>query len=106
MAEFIRFSLFPLHVVVTDADGEQTFEHHKSKVVITDDEAYVYIDGQGGQIEIAVQDRLLDFSGTAKTGWVATTEDGLTINIERSASCSCGSRLKGFNPFPGVPLNA
>lgn len=106
MAEFLRFSLFPLHVVVTDEDGEQTLDHHKAKVVITDDEAYVYTDGPNGQIEVSVQDRLLDFSGDAKTGWIATTEDGLTINIERSRACSCGSRLKGFNPFPGVPLNA
>lgn len=104
MAQFLRFSLFPLQVTVTDNAGEKTFEHYKSRIVVTDDEVYVYTDGQNGQVETAFNDRLLDFTGTAKTGWTATTEDGDTVSFIRSSACSCGSRLKGFNPFPGLPF--
>ena len=106
MANFLRFSLFPLNTNITNSDGERIFDHQKNRVIITDDEVFVYIDGQNGKVETAFNDRLLDFSGDVRTGWTATTEDGFTVNITRSASCSCGSRLKGFNPFPAVPMEA
>lgn len=106
MPQFIRFSLFPLQINIADSNGEKVFEHYKSRAIVTDDEVFVYIDGQNGQVETAFNDRLLEFSGDAKTGWTATTEDGNVVHMMRSSSCSCGSRLKGFNPFPGVPVEA
>ncbi len=106
MPQFLRFSLFPLQINVMDENNEKTFEHYKSRVIVTDDEVFVYIDGQNGQVETAFNDRLIDFTGDAKTGWTATTEDGATVLMKRSAACSCGSRLKGFNPFPAVPMES
>ena len=106
MANFLRFSLFPLQVTVTNEAGEETFQHYKARGIVTDDEVFVYIDGQNGSVETAFNDRLVDFTGEAKTGWTATTEDGDTVYFLRSSACSCGSRLKGFNPFPAVPMEA
>ena len=106
MPQFLRFSLFPIHAEVVDGSGEKHYEHYKTRTIVTDDEVFVYIDGPSGQVEVGFTDRLIDFQGNAREGWTATTEDGYTVSLSRVSSCSCGSRLKGYNPFPGVPIQA
>jgi hypothetical protein len=32
----------------------------------------------------------------------ATTQSGTPIQFEKSGGCGCGSRLRGFNPFPAL----
>lgn len=103
MPRFLRFNLFPLNVFVLDSEGRETKAHNASRVFVTDDEIISYVDGNSGP-EVFFQDRLEDFSGDAVNGWTAQTSDGYTVNITRSTGCGCGSRLKGFNPFPGVPF--
>jgi hypothetical protein len=104
MPQFMRFSLFPLEITVTK-DDEVIYQHHKTRVVVTDDEIYSFIDDPQG-VEKAVvgfQDRILDYEGRASTGWTVHTADGAVATFRRSGGCSCGSRLKGFDPFPGLP---
>ena len=103
MPQFIRFNLFPLAVDVTDKDGNLVQHHMTTRGIVTDDEVLIYIDDANGP-SVFFTDRLEDFSGTAKTGWVAKTTDEYTVTMERSSGCGCGSRLKGFNPFPGLPF--
>ena len=102
MANFIRFNLFPLSVHVIDADGNQVNEHPKARGIVTDDEVFVYVDSSDGPV-VLYEERIDDFTGSAKTGWTVTTSDGHTVQFQRTQGCACGSRLKGFNPFPGVP---
>lgn len=105
MPQFVRFSLFPLEVTVTNSDDEVIHQHYKSRVVVTDDEIYAYIDDPTGQEKAVVlyTDRINDAFGNAVEGWTAETVDGDTVTFRRSGGCSCGSRLKGFDPFPGLP---
>jgi hypothetical protein len=104
MPQFMRFSLFPLEVAVY-AHGEELWSHPKSRVVVTDDEVYAYIDDPAGKEKavIGFTDRINDFSGNAVDGWEVETVDGSIVSFRRSGGCSCGSRLKGFDPFPGLP---
>lgn len=103
MPQFIRFNLFPLHVTVTNSEGEQIFENTATRTFVTDEDVLVYADGAQGPI-VAFEDRLEDFTGNASNGWTVLTSEGNTVSISRSSGCGCGSRLKGFNPFPGVPF--
>lgn len=104
MPQFMRFSLFPLEITVTH-DGEEVWSHHKSRVVVTDDEIFAYTDDPTGREKAVVgyTDRINDFEGTAVTGWTVETAGGDIATFRRSGGCSCGSRLKGFDPFPGLP---
>jgi hypothetical protein len=105
MPQFMRFSLFPLEATVTDANGNVIHEHPKTRVVVTDDEVYVYTDDPAGKEKAVVlfTDRINDFEGNAVEGWTVETVDDYVVTFRRSGGCSCGSRLKGFDPFPGLP---
>lgn len=103
MPQFIRFNLFPIAVDVTDSEGNPVINHTATRAIVTDDEVYIYADDTHGP-SVIFNDRLEDFSGTAQNGWTALTSDGNTVNMTRSGGCGCGSRLKGYNPFPGLPF--
>lgn len=103
MPQFIRFNLFPLQTTISDADGNPVKSHNATRTIVTDDEVFVYQDDTNGP-SLFFHDRLEDFSGSATEGWTAETTDGYTVSIIRSSGCGCGSRLKGYNPFPGVPF--
>lgn len=105
MPRFIRFDLFPATVTVRDSEGTVTLSHGKTRTFVTDDSVIVYVDGTTGVPENIYESRLDDFEGAASKGWVATTSEGDTVEIIRSGSCGCGSRLRGFAPFPGVPYD-
>lgn len=102
MPQYLRFSLFPLSVEVLK-DGNPIQMHLTTRTIVTDEEVYVYTDGANGPETVFV-DRLEDFTGNATEGWTVETSDGYTLSIKRTEGCGCGSRLKGFNPFPGAPF--
>lgn len=102
MPQFIRFNLYPLETHVYDKDGHPLQVNQNTRTVVTDDEVYVYVDDHSGP-SIWFTDRLEDFSGDATNGWTVETSD-YTVKMKRSGGCGCGSRLKGYNPFPGLPF--
>jgi hypothetical protein len=97
---FIRLDLFPAKVTL---DGEVI--PRDARFVATDDTAYVYVDSSTGP-SIYFQGRLEDFEGRANIGWTINLDGGSVIHVVRASSCGCGSRLRGFTPFPGVPYQA
>lgn len=103
MPQFIRFNLFPVSVDVTDKDGNPVLHHNTTRGIVTDDEVLIYVDDANGP-SVFFTDRLEAFSGNAQTGWTAETTDEYTVTMLRSNGCGCGSRLKGYNPFPGIPF--
>lgn len=97
MASFIRLDLFPASVTVNGTD-----EYSPARAIVTDDAVHVYMDAQGGPAEVYTA-RLDDFSGRRTTGYSAVASDGDNVQINRASGCGCGSRLRGFRPFAGVP---
>ncbi len=93
--DFIRFDLFPARVEV----GDQIFD--PSRTVVTDDSIIVFMDSSSGPVSV-YEERLDDFSGNPKVSWIAEVDSGDTVKISRAGGCACGSRLRGFRPFPGV----
>lgn len=97
MPEFIRLDLFPATVRV----GEKTYE--PSRAIVADESVHVYMDSAQGPTEVYTA-RMDDFSGSRTVGYAVTTADDDTVSISRASGCGCGSRLRGYRPFPGVPL--
>lgn len=96
MAQFIRLDLFPASVTIGDK------QYLRSRAIVTDDSVHIYIDSPTGPEEI-YSARLDDYSGNAGVGYTAETSTGDTVLMQYQAGCGCGSRLRGFRPFPGVP---
>lgn len=84
-------------------DGEEVVKkHHRSRAIVSEDTIYSYIDTFDGP-QLDFEYRLEDFYGDNKVGFTAVTSDGYIVQLSRSQDCLCGSRLRGFDPFPGVP---
>lgn len=97
----IRLSLLPAQITVHDGD-ELLKRHPRARAIVSEDSVYAYIDTFDGPI-LDFEYRLEDFYGDNRVGFTAITPEGYTVHISRSEDCLCGSRLRGFDPFPGVP---
>lgn len=97
-AEFIRLDLFPTKIVDTFS-GKNLGEEFR--VIITNDHVYFFIDG-GVSPKIFFDAPLVDFSKEVKIGYIVETEDNI-YEISRASNCGCGTSLRGFYPFLGVP---
>lgn len=97
----IRLNLLPAQVIVLENDAE-TRRYPRTRAIVSEDTIYGYIDTFDGPA-LEFEYRLEDFSGDNRTGWTAETSEGLVLKISRADDCLCGSRLRGFDPFPGVP---
>lgn len=97
-AKFIRLDLFPAKIVnkqSMDILGEEF------RVIITNDHMYFFIDG--GDHPIIHSDYILsEFEKIPKVGYSVET-DSQSFEITRASNCGCGSGLRGFYPFLGVP---
>jgi hypothetical protein len=93
---YIRLDLFPAEVV----DFPYT-----TRVVVTDTEWFFYVDSPEGPTA-GLSGELYDFEGTNTRGYTIVSPDGTRHYVRRSGGCGCGSRLRGFRPFPGVPIQA
>lgn len=96
MASFVRLDLFPASVVV---DGTR---YEPCRAIVTDDSVNVYMDSAGGPALVYTK-RIDDFSGRRTIGYTVLGADGEQIAVDRASGCGCGSRLRGFHPFAGVP---
>lgn len=96
MPAYVRLDVFPASVVV----GDTTYA--PSRAIVTDDTLYVFMDASSGPEEV-YSVRMDDFSGRRTTGYKVTTDDGDEVYVNRASGCGCGSRLRGFRPFAGVP---
>lgn len=97
----IRLNLLPAQVSVLD--GQTVLKKHtRARAIVSEDAVYAYIDTFDGP-QLDFEYRLEDFYGDNRTGFTAVTSDGYTVLLSRSQDCLCGSRLRGFDPFPGVP---
>lgn len=94
-AKYIRVDLFPAEI----KDGPEI--RGDKRVIVTDTHFIVLEDSPAGPT-VAFQSGLLDFDGSNKVGWTASTEDG-EYTFKRATGCGCGSRLRGANAYPGVP---
>lgn len=99
-ALYLQLDLFP--ATVTSESLTEPFPNGDKRVIITDSHLYVFTDGVEN-VNILVQKPITSVSGSTLSGYEVETEDGMRYHIIRVASCGCGSRLRGFHPFPGVP---
>lgn len=103
MPEYLRLDLFPAKVYAFNEESSGNLA--TARVVVTNDEAFVFGDGPTG-VEVKWSGRLEDFTGDNKQGYTIVLHDGTTLQVARSGGCGCGTRLRGFQPFPGVPYLA
>lgn len=97
-AEFIRLDLFPAKIVNMDTN---TNIGEEFRVIITNDHVYFFVDG-GINPLIHTESPLTDFTRNSNSGYIVATEEN-TFEISRATNCGCGSGLRGFYPFLGVP---
>lgn len=102
-ALFLWMELFPAQVHL-GTENDPPFENQELKVSVTDNHFYVFEDTVDGPAKV-VEEVLLEFDGSNKTGYTVTTDQN-TYFFRRATNCGCGSRLRGFRPFEGVPLQA
>ena len=96
---YIRLDLFPAEVQGPNAPSTLT------RVIVTDTEYHFFVDTPDGPTS-GLSGALYDLEGRNTTGYTITSDDGSRYLVRRSGGCGCGSRLRGFRPFPGVPLTA
>lgn len=96
--EFIRLDLFPALVV----DKDDNILGDELRVIVTNDRGYLFYEGPTNQPTILSELMLTEFVRNGNKGYILTTEDS-EYSIARAKNCGCGSRLRGFHPFLGVP---
>lgn len=90
-----RIDIYPAGLVL---DGVM---HDNVRVIVTADTIYAWRDGTGGEGPVEfLNERISDFNGRNTTGWEVTLADERVAFFRRSTGCGCGSRLRGFRPFP------
>jgi hypothetical protein len=102
-AKFIRLDLFPAQIMEMTDLKNPTLVSKDMRIIITDDMVYIFKEGNQGPM-IHYASWLEEFTGSNKTGYIATTAAGETFQIARATNCGCGSSLRGFFPFPGTPF--
>lgn len=91
--KFIRNAFFP---VTIRSDDEILYT--EVKIFITDINYYIFKETIDGPT-LVEDGAIFDYT---KENLTLTTETS-TYYISKSGGCGCGSRLKHFNPFFGVP---
>ena len=100
---YIRLDLFPASVARIGSDGVKMPQlTDRARVIITDRYFYMFLDSSSGP-ECTISGVMFDATGDNRAGYTVTLEDETVYSVIRSANCGCGSRLRGFTPFPGVP---
>jgi len=91
-----RLDLYPANLIL---DGVM---YSDVRVVVTADTIYAWRDGYGGEAPVEfLNERISDFDGRNTIGWTITLHDDRAVFLQRSSGCGCGSRLRGYRPFPG-----
>lgn len=95
---YIRLDLVP-----ADVDGIQ----QTVRAIVTDAHFYFFVDTTNGP-DALISGALYDLEGRNTIGYTLTVDDEeRTVYLfRRGRGCACGSKLRGFRPFPGVPMQA
>lgn len=103
-AQHIKLDLFPAKVSLLQ-DKELipvTAEGTDNRVIVTDSHLYVFRDGSEAPDPYIIEP-ITTFLGSTNKGYTVVTSSDSVYHVIRAVSCGCGSRLRGFHPFPGVP---
>ena len=96
-----RLDLVPAVLTVSEGSEQEGVTYAQTRTIITADRIYAWADGTAGEGPVIVLDaRLDDIQGRNTTGWTVTLSDGREAFVKRGQGCACGSRLRGFRPFP------
>lgn len=103
-AQHIKLDLFPASTLALEVfeDGGDEFLGNDTRVIVTDAHLYVFKDGSTAPNPIVIAP-ITSFSGSTASGYTVALEDGTVYHVIRAVNCGCGSRLRSFHPFPGVP---
>lgn len=98
-SKYIIIDLFPAEVEI---DG--TSHGDANKIVVTDNRVYMIQDAPYGPF-IAFQEGTdyASFDRLSIKEYTVKTETGKVITFRRAEHCACGSRLRGVQPFIGIP---
>lgn len=100
--QFVRLNLYPAQVTETKS-GTESYVYPETRFVATDRSAYVFVDGRPTPT-LQTEGQLVDFTEDQRGVWTMELDDGRTFTVTRNyTSCGCGSMLRGYDPFPGVP---
>lgn len=99
---YVRLDLFPANVSRPVGSTSTLLPTDRARVIVTDRHFYVFLDSSRGPA-VEVSGVLFDATGDNRTGYTVTLDDDSVYSVSRSSNCGCGSRLRGFAPFPGVP---
>lgn len=96
-----RLDLYPASLTLTREEDGLTEAYQDVRVIITADRIYGFRDGTGGEGPVEfMNERLASIDGRNSTGYTVTLADDRVAFMRRSTGCGCGSRLRGFRPFP------
>jgi len=95
----IQISLFPAEYTV---DGVPSTDN-ANKIVLTDSNLYIIRDSiNGPYVHFSMPATRDQFDRPSVRVYTVTTDDHV-VTFSRATSCACGSRLRGVNPFRGLP---
>lgn len=103
-ADFYWIDLFPAQLSV-GGELEKPMDNQELRIIVTNNYFYVIADTLEGPRDI-IKEPLIDFDGSNKVGYTVKTSLDNTYYFKRADNCGCGSRLRGFFPFDGVPMVA
>lgn len=103
-AQHIKLDLFPSNVALPHADVSEEFPFPTGdkRTIVTDSHLLIFTDGSEN-VTTLVEEPIISFEGSPAAGYMVEIADGTVYHVFRAASCGCGSRLRGFHPFPGTP---
>lgn len=93
-AKYIQLDLFPCMV-----EGPLGPVSGEARVIVTDDYFYVFVDAPRGPEVIAKAPLTSPVGGSLTAGYSICG-----YKVVKKTSCGCGSRLRSFYPFLGVPF--
>jgi hypothetical protein len=103
-AQFIRLDLFPALLIGDNLPNARPGGVLDAKrVIVTDTHVLVFSDSPTGP-ELTHTWALVDIQGRNTIGWTIETDEGINFKVRRSTGCGCGTRLRGFSPYRGVPF--
>lgn len=98
-ASHIKLDWFPLNIT---KDGKAFLPSNADyRVIVTDSHFYVLSDGLDGP-KTDVSEKLVSFEGNHRDGFTIVTEEATYFAV-KAESCGCGSQIRGFHPYLGVP---
>lgn len=113
MTVTLQADVFPATLNVDYQTGESRTVH-RARVVVTESppRVLVFTDSSQGP-QVVFSDNVLSYQQperprklrdlyTPETQTYHVTTAGAALSFVKDGGCGCGSRLKGFNPFPAI----